>query len=243
MDLLSPYDSHLLWKVVFPTYLPASASGLKVIEIGSAPGDFLVRFAKTLGATPYGVEYTTSGAQINRETFSSNGLNPQNVIEADFISDEFLSAYQGVFDIVVSRGFIEHFENVEEVIQHHVSLIQPGGHLVILIPNLSGFYGIWTRLFNPEQIPIHNLKIMEIARFAQAFSGFPLETRLCSYFGTFSFWMCTAPHDARFLNFLVRALIAIQRPLNLVFRLVLPRHGFESRLFSPSLIFVGRKKA
>src|SRR4051812_41802194 len=62
LDLLSPYDAYLLWRVVFPRYLPASCDGLSVVEIGSAPGDFLVQFASTYGATPYGVEYTRYGA-------------------------------------------------------------------------------------------------------------------------------------------------------------------------------------
>lgn len=241
MDLISAYDDHLLWQGVFPRYLPSDTKGLSAVEIGSAPGEFMVRFAEAFGTRPFGVEYTRHGTELNRQTFVAAGLDPQNVIEADFFSDEFLEANRERFDIVISRGFIEHFDDVEAVVERHVALLRPEGTLFVLIPNLRGTYGWWTRLFNPGQLPLHNLDIMRVSRFRELFKGLPLESLRCSYFGTFSFWLFTAPPEARWANRAIRILHLVQRGLNLAFRLLFGSRGCENSLFSPNLLFVGRK--
>lgn len=241
-DLISPYYDYLLWRVVFPRYLPASCSNLSVLEIGSAPGDFLVRFAKTYGATPYGVEYTQHGAERNRINFATNGINPDNVIEADFFSQEFLDAHRGRFDIVISRGFIEHFVDVEAVVARHSDLLRSGGLLFVLIPNLRGIYYFWTKAFNREQLELHNLEIMNLSRFRGVFEKQPLEILKCSYFGTFGFWLFTASRDARWAKRVIKVLLILQLGLNFLFRLLFAGRGAETATFSPNLIFVGRKK-
>jgi SAM-dependent methyltransferase len=241
MDWLSAYDDYLLWQEVLPSLLPLGAAGRSVIEIGSAPGDFLVRFANKLGAEPYGVEYTSHGAARNRRAFTSAGYAADNVIEADFFSDAFLAENIGRFDIVISRGFIEHFADVRAVVERHVALLKDEGLLLILIPNLRGIYAPWTQRFNPDQMPLHNLEIMKIKCFREVCALPGLDVLRCGHFGTFSFWMFTAPPDARWLNRFIRLLHIVQRGLNLILRLTFGRKGCESALFSPNLIFVARK--
>lgn len=241
-DLISPYDDYLLWNSVFPAFVPTSGKSLSVVEVGSAPGTFLVRFAKAFGAEPFGVEYTHHGADCNRQTFAANGFEPGNVIESDFFSQEFIDGHKGRFDIVISRGFIEHFVEVGSVISRHAELLRPGGVLFVLIPNLRGVYYPWTKAFNPAQLPLHNLDLMDISRFRGAFEEQPLEALRCGYFGTFSFWMFTAPSEARWANRVIHMLLILQRGLNLLFRLAFADRGCESAMFSPNLLFVGRKK-
>ncbi len=243
MNMLSAYDDYLLWQGVFPHCLPQGAAGLSVVEIGSAPGNFLVRFARTLGADPYGVEYTSHGAARNRQVFAAAGYGRDNVIEADFFADAFLAANAGRFDIVVSRGFIEHFVDARAVVERHVALLKDGGLLLILIPNLRGIYGLWTRCFNPDQLPLHNLNLMKAESFRDACALPGLDVLRCGHFGTFSCWMFTAPAQARLTNRFIRLLHLVQRGLNLLMRVVFGRRGCESALFSPNLIFVARKMA
>lgn len=241
MDMVSAYDDYLLWHAVFPRFLPQGAAGLSVVEIGSAPGDFMVRFAKTLGAEPYGVEYTAHGAARNRQVFAAAGYSGDNVIESDFFSDAFLEANTGRFDIVVSRGFIEHFVDVRAVVERHVALLKEGGLLFIMIPNLLGIYYPWTSRFNPEQLPLHNLELMKAENFRKACAVPGVDILRCGHFGTFSFWMFTAPPEARLTNRFIRLLHIGQRGINLLLRLVFGRNGCESAAFSPNLIFVARK--
>jgi hypothetical protein len=46
-----------LFNVVLRKYVP-KIKGAKVLEVGSAPGDFLVTLNKVYGFIPYGVEYS-----------------------------------------------------------------------------------------------------------------------------------------------------------------------------------------
>lgn len=242
MDYLSAYDDYLLWHGVLPRLLPQGAFGLSVVEVGSAPGDFLVRFAKTLGADPYGIEYTSHGAAINRHVFAAAGYSIDKVIEADFFSDSFLKSNAGRFDIVVSRGFIEHFVDVKSVVERHVALLKEDGLLLILIPNLRGIYALWTQFFNPDQLPLHNLELMKDKNFRETCALPGLDVLRCGHFGTFSFWMFTAPHQARLVNRFIRLLHIVQRGLNLLLRFAFGRNGCESALLSPNLIFIARKQ-
>ena len=235
------YYDYLLWDHVFPESIESLHSGQLVIEIGSAPGDFLVRFSKRFGFTPFGIEYTTYGASQNRKAFINNDLNPNNVIEQDFFSDEFIFQNKEKFDLVISRGFIEHFENLDDVIRRHVELIKPGGLLIVLIPNLRGIYWLWTRIFNPEQLKLHNLEIMKLDSFSRLFELDNISSLKCSYFGTFGFWLFTAPKESKFVNFIIRLLLILQLFLNFIFRVFFGKKGFETSMFSPNLIYIGRK--
>ena len=64
------YSEHLLWNTIYTKYLPKKR-GLKVIEVGSAPGHHLVKLYEHYGYTPYGVEYSRNGVMQNRKIFSS----------------------------------------------------------------------------------------------------------------------------------------------------------------------------
>ena len=237
-----PYDDFLLWDVVFASAFADLPVGARVLEVGSAPGSLLVRFSRRFKTIPYGVEYTKSGAEMNRRTFLEAGFDPSNVIEEDFFSESFLATYRGQFDVVMSRGFIEHFDDARAVVARHFELLKPGGFMVVTIPNLRGVYGVWTRCFNPDQMPLHNLNIMKGPEFSRLFDGLPLEVIRRGYIGTFTFWLFTAPEGARFMQRIIRGLINVQYALNIPFRLLFGRRGFETRIFSPNLVFVGRRK-
>ena len=237
---LSYYD-YLLWDNVFPKYINPSVNRRTIIEIGSAPGDFLVKFSRRFGFVPFGVEYTSYGASKNREIFLKNGISPDNVIEQDFFSDKFIVQNAQKYDLVISRGFIEHFENLDDVISRHVALIKPGGMIIVLIPNLRGIYWLWTRLFNPVQLKLHNLDVMKVDIFSKLFKLDKIETLKCSYFGTFGFWLFTASKGKKYVNFLIRILLIVQLFLNFIFKIIFGSRGFETSAFSPNLIYIGKK--
>ncbi len=234
------YSDYLEWESLYETYLPKTA-GLKVIEIGSAPGTNLVRLHQTFGYEPYGVEYAEAGANLNREVFRQNGLNPNQVIRADAFSEDFLARYESSFDLVISRGFIEHFTEMEKVMEAHLRLLKPGGTLLVTIPKLTGLPHLLFRYFNPDVIPMHNLGIMNKPRFAALFQRAELQRRVCDYYGTFKVSVCGAEHltgyKAKLMNFLMNGQLA----LNMLFRLAFGKRGAESYWTSPYLIYIGTK--
>lgn len=237
---MADYSEYILWNVILDKYI-ARQGKLKVLEVGSAPGEFLVKMRDRFGCAPYGVEYSENGARLNREVFAAHGIDPQNVIEADFFADDFQNRYQNFFDIVVSRGFVEHFSDLEDVIAKHANVLAAGGQLIVSIPNLRGVNYSLTRFFHRELIEIHNLRIMDRKIFSSAFAANNLSQQMCDYFGTFSFYLFNTKPDS-YTRRVLQACMKAQPLLNALFRGVLGNKGAENRFTSPHLIYVGLKK-
>jgi SAM-dependent methyltransferase len=238
---MSAYDDFLLWDVILPRHVPRM-NGAAAVEIGSAPGDYIVRFSQNHDCVPYGIEYSEVGVELNRQVFSRHGFDPDNVIQADVFSDEFSRRYQERFDVVLSKGFIEHFEDVRPVIDRHMTLLKPGGYLIVTVPNLRGANNPLARLFDEKAVPRHNLKIMRKRVYEDLFVRPDLQQLFCDYYGTFSFYLFTAG-KSRIRRHTLRAVHKLQPLLNLSFRTLLGEIGAESATFSPFLIYVGRKQS
>ena len=237
--LLRGYADYLLWERIYPKYLNEKRG--KVVEIGSAPGNELVRMHKIFGLEPYGIEYSEPGVELNRNIFIRNDLNPANVIHADFLAGQVDKKYKDFFDIVVSRGFIEHFDNPKEVVKKHINLLKKDGLLIISIPNMRGFNYAMQYFFDHAVLKIHNIEIMEKQAFEKLFDDERLSPLFCGYFGTMNFNLIAAKKRTIRSSLLLLCKI-IQLPLNALFRLLLGKRGAESRTFSPYLIFIGIRK-
>ncbi len=234
------YSDFLLWEKILTHYLPRGKK-LKVLEVGSAPGFFLLKFKKKFNYIPFGVEFSDFGARLNKKIFELNRINPENIIHTNFLSDMFQNHNKGRFDIVISRGFIEHFFNVKKVIEKHLNVLKKEGFLIISIPNIKGFNYVLAKTFNKSIIKQHNLKIMTKNTFAALFKDNNLKNLFCDYYGTFKFGLISAK-EGSILRFIKKALDNLQLILNFIFFFLLKEKGLESRLFSPYLLFIGVKK-
>lgn len=239
VEYMSSFDDHQIWDLLYRRHMPLP--GASVVEIGSAPGDHLVKLSETFGLVPYGIEYSPAGVDVNRALFASRGLDPSNVLAMDFFSEECQEANRERFDVVVSRGFIEHFEEPRSVVDRHIDLLKPGGLLVVTIPNLRGVNQALTRLFHPELIPMHNLSIMSKVSFLQLFDTTRVRPLVCAYVGTFSFYLFNVKEGSRLAPLLGLCMKA-QSLLNVLFRTCLGDRGAENRFTSPQIIFMGVKR-
>ena len=238
--VLSGYEDHLIWNVIYEKYMPRT-EGARMLEVGSAPGDHLVQVSQRFGLEPYGVEYSESGVRLNREIFSANQINPDNVIEADFFSEDFQEQYREFFDVVISRGFIEHFADVEDTIRKHLNLLAKGGRLIIIIPNLRGLNYVLGMMFHREVIAIHNLEIMQKDVFSRLFENKNLQPLFCDYNGVFSFYLFNTKETSP-MRHVLKACFHLQLVLNASFHLLFKDKPVESSWSSPSLIFIGNKE-
>lgn len=231
------YSAKLLWDVILTKYIKKDRN-CTVLEVGSAPGYNLVKWHNYFSHTPYGVEYTKSGIEVNRNLFKANNLNPEHIIEADFLSEQFLNKYSEKFDFVYSMGFIEHFDDPVKIIENHLKILKKGGILFISIPNLLGLYNIILKNFYPEILKIHNLEIMEKDNYMKLFKvQKDLEFLYFDYSGTI---------DLNILQFgkykfLSKVAHYFQMILNIFCKVFFGKKGFETRFASPYLVFVGRK--
>ena len=130
--------------------------GMSVLEIGCAPGKTLAWVDKRLRARVAGLDYSERGLAYTRELFRRLAIDGDLRRE-----DVFATTFPpGSFDVVYSCGVIEHFEDPREIVRRHVMLAKPGGTALITIPNYGGLYGRLRKRFDPENLEIHNLAIM-----------------------------------------------------------------------------------
>ncbi|MFA4890438.1 MAG: class I SAM-dependent methyltransferase [Candidatus Paceibacterota bacterium] len=235
---ITDFGGFLLWNIIFKRYLPIDEK-IKIMEIGSAPGKYLIRFNKELKYEPYGVELSDTGYRLNVKNFEEAGLKTENVIKSDFTDQIFQKKYEEHFDVIYSRGFIEHFTDPSKAIDYHLALLKRGGFLVIIIPNLKGINYYLAKLTNPISFSKHNFNIMNYKKFKNLFDRRDLEPLCCRYFGVFNFGLFNA--DKKWKEFILLWLRRFQYLLNFVF-FTLRKIDLESGLFSPYLIYIGKKK-
>jgi SAM-dependent methyltransferase len=232
------YDDFFLWHVLYKRYLP-KGPGVRAIEIGSAPGTHMVRMAKAFGIDPWGIEYTPKGAELNRRVFAAAGIDSEQVIEADFFAESVRSRLAASFDVVISRGFIEHFDDPRSVVDRHVALLRSQGTLVVSIPNVSGLNRVIQRALDDRVVALHNLSIMTLEAFRALFAREDLQEVYCGYYGTFSLGLFNANTRPQ-RRPIVLAAHLLQRPLDVLERLVFGRRSVNHRATSPYLMYIGR---
>lgn len=126
-----------------------------VIEIGCAPAKWLVHLGERYGARVEGLEYTEKGAAFSRANLEACGVEG-TIYHADFFTFE-----PRAHDLVVSLGFIEHFDDLEDVFARHVAFVAPGGRLVLGVPNFRGLNRLLQRWADPAYLRLHNLRAMD----------------------------------------------------------------------------------
>lgn len=152
-----------------------------VLEIGCAPGKWLAFMAKEFNLKVHGIEYSKAGMEITKKNFQILGLETGVIHTADFFQLE----PDQMFDVVMSFGFIEHFVDVDLVVERHIKWLKPGGILILGVPNFRGLNKILQKILNNDIIEKHNLDIMNLNYFKKLEKKFNLAEISISYLGSF----------------------------------------------------------
>lgn len=154
------------WKLPSPFFVttrnmqrllrPAVRPGMRVIELGCAPGKILAWVAARLGASVSGLDYSERGIAWSRKLFETLRI-PADLRCEDVFATTFTPAS---FDVVYSSGLIEHFDDPRAIVRTHVALVKPGGRTIIAVPDYGGIYGKLQRRLDPANLALHNLRIM-----------------------------------------------------------------------------------
>lgn len=130
--------------------------GMRVLEIGFAPGTLLAWVGKKLKAEVAGVDFSSNGLAAAKDLFDalsfSGDLRNESVFETSFADAS--------FDVVYSLGVIEHFRDPRPIVRRHVELARPGGVVIITVPNYRGIYGRIQKALDAPNLELHNLDIM-----------------------------------------------------------------------------------
>lgn len=226
------HEIPLAFKKVFGKFLKVNQNPDAVaLEIGCAPGAFLAHICKNFKYKPEGVDYVRGAAQITNETLLNEGLNEAKIYEEDF----FKWQPEKKYNLVSSFGFIEHFNDVDVVIEKHVSLLQNGGTLILEVPNFTHGQNILHKWLDKENLSRHNTTSMHIKFFKEIAKQYNLKIKYLGHVGgAFDFWWENQNPTTfqKLFRFCLKpiALVGKKIPLN-------------NRLFSPFLIFIAEKQS
>jgi 2-polyprenyl-3-methyl-5-hydroxy-6-metoxy-1,4-benzoquinol methylase len=220
-------------------YLGGVRAG-KIFEVGCAPGGWLAYFALNFGLQVHGIEYVEEGAQLTRQNLNLLG------IEAKIICDDFFSCSLPTsnYDVVFSRGFIEHFSETQVVINRLASLARAGGLIVTTVPNFVGLNGSIRKVLAPESYAAHVKMDVKKMRDMHEAAGF--STYFCNYTGV---PVLILPWDARGGDHKpatpVGKMVDLgKRLVNRLCKEICRRSKWVpgSRLLSPTILYIGRRR-
>lgn len=206
------------------------------IEIGCAPGGYMAWFNKTFDYKVSGVEYAEKAAAMTTKNMKVQGIDAA-VLVGDFFAHDFSQKY----DVVFSRGFIEHFRDMSPVVERICSLSKR--FVVTIVPNIYGINGAIRKVFNPRGYAEHNPIDVPMLKSLHAQCG--MKTLFCDYvegvqfirpFGHYRFIK-----EHRYCEHIVHAPVIAFNRLSATtgdFLSYTPR----SQMLSASLMYIGSKQ-
>ncbi len=165
---------HGYFEEVFKGY---PTRGKKLIEIGCAQSVFLPYFSKYFGFEVSGLDRSEIGCERARMVLEREHVAGE-VYVADFFSPPETLLQE--FDVVFSRGVVEHFENTADAVRAISELLKPGGRMITSIPNFTGILRAYQKLLDRSIYEVHVPLDREIL--ASAHTGAGLELESCEYF-------------------------------------------------------------
>ena len=200
-----------------------------IVEIGGYPGRYLAYIADKYNLIPASVDYNSDKTKIE-EIFKLFNIQKYQIIQADIFEHQ----PQEQYDIVISNGFIEHFENYDEVLDKHTHYLKPGGTLFVLIPNMKNYIYFYKQMVDKNNLKIHNIKCMKKSVFKSFAKRNQLQQLYLDYFGGFPY----SVHQK--LNFLQKLIFKIHR---IVFKFFLDKFisKYPNKYFSSTLVAIYKK--
>ena len=221
---------------IFKHYL--KSGNKRILEVGCAPGRWLIYFHQQFGFQVFGIDYSRNGCKLTIEALKRRNI-VGNIICGDVLDASFQLKYEGYFDVVYSLGVIEHFADPLPIINAHLKLLKKGGILFITMPNFSDrtLYRWLLRISGREKeiLMTHNVGLMKIPVFKHYLTEFEeLKILKLSYIGPIDIGELIWARPIRILK--------LKYPI-LLFNIILGYLTFflNSEILSPNLVLVATK--
>lgn len=195
----------------------------KLIEIGCMPLNYIIDMFYDFGIIPYGVDYTDKGVRAAKRIMKQHYIPPDQIIKADFLDKSFQEKYKETFDFVLSRGFIEHFIDVDEVVEKHANILKDNEIMIFTVPNLK--YMQYLTDYKKKR-KTHNMRILEFNNFRKLFKEYDIIT--LKPIGVFSF------------NLVTPRFKLLQVVLNILYKLI--PFNLNNKATSPYFMCICKKK-
>lgn len=153
---------------------------LTLFEVGCAPGRWLSYFHKNFGYRISGIDNSDVGCQKTMDNFKLQEIEGK-IYRADFLTFTPPEKY----DIVISLGVIEHFDDPGFIVEKHLSFLAPGGKMILGMPNFRGINYLIQNKLDKDLLNKHNLKIMIPQFYRDITKRFHLSKCAIKYIGGF----------------------------------------------------------
>lgn len=219
---------------VFDKYLQVDKN-LSILEIGGSPGQYLAYMHKQFGYILRCLDYSEIGCDKTDENFRLLNI-PIQIYQNDLFSE---NSNLSLSDIVYSLGLVEHFADLNSVIEQHVKLLKPGGMLIIGVPNFLGINQWFLKRLAPILLSGHNLDNMDIINWNSFEKKFKLITKFKGYIGGFEPNNLNRWEERNFINLVLKSVVKLlSLLLSSHFRFL---RKFNSKYFSGYLIGIYEK--
>jgi SAM-dependent methyltransferase len=202
------------------------------IELGGFPGYYAVFLKKYFKLDVTLLDYFVHPPVVN-ELLAKNGLTEKDIhiIETDL----FNYTPEKQYDLVLSCGLIEHFNDTADIINRHIAFVKRGGTLFITLPNFKAVNGWFQKNFDRENYDKHNIDSMDPALLKSICEQAGLTEVKSGYFGRFSVWLENESQKSAGVRLFKKAVWLTGK----IFTKIIP---FESKNLSPYIILVAKKK-
>jgi SAM-dependent methyltransferase len=176
--------NHTFYKLlgnIIKEHQPKSA-----IELGGFPGYYAIFLKKYFKLDTTLFDFYVH-PQVLKEVLDANRLTEKDiaVIEGDLFNYQPEKQY----DLVLSCGLIEHFNDTKDIIARHLQFLKPGGTLFITLPNFTGVNGWVQRKYDMDNYGKHNISSMNPELLAGYCKELGLKNIEAGYYGKFSIWL------------------------------------------------------
>lgn len=160
-------------------------AGKEILEIGAGDSLWLPFLSKMYPASRFtGLDYSEVGCNMLLERARSQNVDIE-IVQADFFKPP--RALLNKFDVAISFGVVEHFDDLTEVLCAIKAFVKPGGWLFTMIPNMLGVMGWLTKKFNKEVYEAHTPH--NLASFIKGHENAELDVIKASYLCSTNFGM------------------------------------------------------
>lgn len=201
------------------------------IELGGFPGYYAVFLKKYLKLDVTLLDYFVH-EPITHQLLETNRLAKDDIdiIETDLFNYQPEKQY----DLVLSCGLIEHFNDTEDIINRHIQFLKPDGTLFITLPNFKALNGWFQKTFDKANYDKHNIDCMDPALLKNIVENAGLNVVQARYFGGFSLWLENEKEKSAAVRLFKKATWFVGK----VFTKIVP---FDSRQLSPYIVIEAKK--
>jgi len=173
------------------------------IELGGFPGYYATYLKKYQKLDTTLFDYYIHQELIN-QLLEKNDLKPGdiNIIEADLFNYQ----PEKLYDMVLSFGLIEHFNDTKAIIETHLQFLKPGGVLFITLPNFKSVNGWVQRNFDKENYDKHNINSMDLQLLKDSCKQLGLKDVEAYYHGRFTVWLENKSEQSKVAKAIVKAI-------------------------------------